>query len=452
VPPSLSEVGDVLASWPTGLSLPWGVGFTGDVWLSDPVDLLNVQFTPAGDRLGEHSVPVNGDWGGDLAYDAGRGWLWQVNVGGDNGLYAIDPVDGSVQDVITGSPWDAISQRGVAYDQASDTFYVGGWNEGIVYHVAGPSWPTPGEVIDQCTPPDPNISGLAWNPAFGLLWETTNSESDTIYLLDPASCDALGAIAHPDPSGFTGAGIEIDGIGNLWTVSQNDGMAYLVESGLPNFSDVPWLAVEPTAGTVAPDASTELTVSVDTAGLEPGTYRAQVVVTTNDPDHGAIAVPVELVVPAYQQGVNVGGAAYTTLDGVPYAADRFYRPGLYGYVGGSGRGTRAPIEGTDDDPLYQKARAAMRAYRFDVHEGTYRVDLRFAEIVLRRFGARVFSVAIEGEPVLTNFDIASAADGPNKAIDRTFTVEVTDGTLDITFTAQRGDNPMVNAILVTQVP
>ena len=39
--PSLApwSEGDVLASWPAvGLDLPWGVGYTGDVWLSDPID------------------------------------------------------------------------------------------------------------------------------------------------------------------------------------------------------------------------------------------------------------------------------------------------------------------------------------------------------------------------------------------------------------------------------
>ena len=47
VPPSISAVGDVLASWPTvGLDIPWGVGFDGTVWLSDPPDMKNTSSPP----------------------------------------------------------------------------------------------------------------------------------------------------------------------------------------------------------------------------------------------------------------------------------------------------------------------------------------------------------------------------------------------------------------------
>jgi hypothetical protein len=38
------------------------------------------------------------------------------------------------------------------------------------------------------------------------------------------------------------------------------------------------------------------------------------------------------------------------------------------------------------------------------------------------------------------------------AIDKSFVAEVTDGVLDIGFLAQRGDKPIVNGILVTEMP
>ncbi|HEX7196705.1 MAG TPA: malectin domain-containing carbohydrate-binding protein, partial [Candidatus Limnocylindria bacterium] len=455
--------GDVLASWNTGLNMAWGVGFTGNLWLSDVFangDLcgfsgacttheFQVDGTPTGNSF---EAPWVDAFHADMAYDAGRGWLWQVHVGGENGIYAIDPADGSVQDILTGSPWSDISQRGLAYDPATDTFYVGGWNEGIVYHVAGPSWATPGETLDSCATADPTISGLAWNPAFSLLWVATNSESDTIYLVDPATCESLQALSHPEP-GFNGGGLEIDTVGNLWMVSQISSSAFLVESGLPNFSDAPWLTVAPETGTVAVDDSTELSVTVDATGLEPGVYRAQVVVQTNDPDNGTFVVPVMLVVPAYQQGINAGGSAHETADGTAYDADRGYGSGGYGYVGVSQtRRSAKAISGTDEDPLYRSLRQGMTAYRFDVPvEGTYRVDLGFAEITGNRAGARLFNVLIEGEVVLTNFDVFAQA-GANAALDRSFDVLVTDGTLDVGFVAQRGDKPMVSALLVTHRP
>jgi len=101
-----------------------------------------------------------------------------------------------------------------------------------------------------------------------------------------------------------------DALGNLWTVGQNSGNAYLIESGLPTFSDVSWLSVSPTDGTVAKDGNQPLAVTVDTTGLSSGVYHAIAVIQTNDPDHANIQVPVTLVVPAYQQGINPGGGSY----------------------------------------------------------------------------------------------------------------------------------------------
>ena len=465
IPPAILADGDVLASWPAvGLDLPWGVGYTGHVWLSDPIDngdlcsfggvCTDTEFNTAGTPTGASFETSFGDWPADMAYDAGRGLLWQVSVGGDNGIYGIDPSDGSVAQVITGSPWTNTSQRGLAYDGAADVFYIGGWNEGIVYRVAGPSWPTPGETLNQCNPADPNISGLAWNSSFSLLWAATNSDTDTIFLLDPATCDTLRALPHPDGGGFGGAGLETDVVGNLWTVGQNSGNAYLIESGLPNFSDVPWLSVDPTSGTVDPDASQALTVTVDTTGLASGVYHAVVVIQTNDPDNSNMQVPVTLVVPAYQQGLDAGvGSFVDPVTGNFYAADRAYSVGGFGYVGPSSiRATKHEIEGTDNDPLYADLRTGMSAYRFTVPNGIYVITLSFCELQLDRAGARVFGVSIEGTPVLSDFDVWAAAGGRYVALDRTFVVEVTDGILDISFAAQRGDSPIVNAIFVTEMP
>jgi hypothetical protein len=262
----------------------------------------------------------------------------------------------------------------------------------------------------------------------------------------------LEAIGHPEP-GFNGAGIEIDTTGNLWTVSQNGGTAYLLESGLPNFSDAAWLTVTPGEGTVEVDASAELTVAVDATGLDPGVYRAQAVVLTNDPDHANFIVPVMLVVPAYQQGIDAGGPGHETADGVAYGPDRAYGAGAYGYVGSSStRSTKSAIAGTTEDPLYRTMRQGMTAYRFDVPvAGTYRVDLHFAEIAAKKAGARVFTVFVEDTPVFVNLDVYAEA-GANTAFDGSFDVEVTDGRLDVEFSGQRGDKPFVSAILVTHRP
>jgi len=73
-------------------------------------------------------------------------------------------------------------------------------------------------------------------------------------------------------------------------------------------------------------------------------------------------------------------------------------------------------------------------------------------IDLRLFRVRVFSVSLEGSAVISNLDVFAAAGGQRLAYDRSLTVEVTDGVLDVGFLAQRGDQPIVNAILVTELP
>ncbi len=462
--PAARAVGDVLASWPTGLENPWGVGFGGNVWLGnasnggtlcgDAPPCTDTEFGVDGSPTGRSfEAPWASAFNADIAWDPTHHLLWQVNVGGDNGIYGLDPSDGSVQHVITGTPWSNTSQRGLAYDPASDTFYIGGWNEGIVYRVSGLDSPVPGTTLGQCATDDPNISGLAWNASFGKLWVATNSDTDTIYLVDPLTCATEDAIGHPEGGGFNGAGLDMDAAGNLWTVGQTSGTAYLVDSGLPNFSDAAWLTVSPTSGTVDPDGSTALDVAVDATGLDPGVYRAIIVVQTNDPDTATSQIPVTLIVPAYEQGINVGGKAYTTPDGDVYAADRSYHGGPFGYVGaGSRRSTSHSIAGTTDDPLYRDQRLGMKSYQFDVPNGHYRVDLRFAELVERKKGARIFNVTIEGDPVIPYIDVVAEAPGRYVALDRSFEVDVSDGQLNIDFGAHIGDKAFVNAILVTELP
>ena len=203
-----------------------------------------MEFTPDGDRTGEFDTPWVGDWAADLAWDAGRGLLWHVNVGGDNAIYGVDPTDGSVVETVTGPGWTDISQRGLAYDQATDTFYIGGWNEGIVYHVAGPVVARARRDARLVQPRRSQHLRARVEPR---LPQALGGHELRVrrHLADrPRHLRDGGRVPHPDP-GFNGAGLELDAVGNLWTVSQGSQTAYLIESGLPTFSDVPWLDVTP---------------------------------------------------------------------------------------------------------------------------------------------------------------------------------------------------------------
>ncbi len=87
-----------------------------------------------------------------------------------------------------------------------------------------------------------------------------------------------------------------------WLVGQ-DG-AVILENSVPYavsfepFSDVPWVSVMPAAGQVASDATQALEVTVDATGLTSGTYRAEVVVRTNDPLNRILKATVTMVVGA----------------------------------------------------------------------------------------------------------------------------------------------------------
>jgi hypothetical protein len=341
------------------------------VWLSDVLDNnTNTAFTTEGTPMGvSWPAPWAGAWPGDMAYDAGRDLMCQVNVGGDNGIYCWDPTDGSVVASITGPfPWTGISQRGLAYRPDDDSFYIGGWNEGILYHVKGLSWDVPGEVIGQCSPPDGDISGLAWNPAYGIIWEATNSPTDTIYQLDPEGCDVLDTLAHPDP-GFGGAGLSMDELGNLWMIDQEPNTVYLIDSGVPSFIDVPWLSADPASGSVPVGGEQPIQVTVDTTDLETGVYHATLFLVTNSGRQPVLTIPVEVIVPAYAMAVNAGGDDYTDLAGDLWYADQPYTEGDWGYLGRRARPhhSRFEIGGTEDDPLYQYLRQepAELDYLFD---------------------------------------------------------------------------------------
>jgi subtilisin family serine protease len=57
-----------------------------------------------------------------------------------------------------------------------------------------------------------------------------------------------------------------------------------------------WLSFDPAAGTVPPGGQIDVTVGFDATGLEAGDHEAALVIDSDDPDQGAVAVPVLLQV------------------------------------------------------------------------------------------------------------------------------------------------------------
>jgi hypothetical protein len=79
-------------------------------------------------------------------------------------------------------------------------------------------------------------------------------------------------------------------------------------------SDVPWLSVSPESGSTAAGGSSEVTVSFDSTGLDPGVFEALLCVASNDPVRPLVQVPVSLTV------VEDGGICDQTIIGVHVGA------------------------------------------------------------------------------------------------------------------------------------
>jgi hypothetical protein len=457
-----TAAGNVIRSFiPAGLQLAWGVGFTGALWVSDSRANYNTEFSTDGKITGRKWATLwTGGWGADMAVMPEDGRVCQVAVGGDRGIHCWDPASGEVTGSISGVfPWTAATQRGLAYRADDDSFYIGGWNDEIIYHVKGLSHPDRGKVLGQCKPADGAISGLAWNGAMGVLWAATNSPSDSIYELNPEDCTVLSVLAHPAPGGHQGSGLEMDENGDLWMAAQNPNQLFLIESGVPAFNDVAWLGVEPGKGSLAPGEKQTLTVSIDTTGLAAGTYLASIFLVSNSARQGRLRIPVSVLVTDYRQGVNAGGGSYEDRLGDTWSADRQYSQASkpesgWGYLQSSTtRSTSHSITGTDEAKPYQSLREDPYAYRFDgVPSGIYQLELRFAEIDDLGPGKRVFDVVFENTLLLPAYDIAYEV-GRFAAAPKTFFLEVTDGRADLRLIPGAGSGkPIINALRLTRRP
>jgi glucose/arabinose dehydrogenase/PKD repeat protein len=152
--------------------------------------------------------------------------------------------------------------------------------------------------------------------------------------------------------------------------------------------------------------------------------------------------------------INTGGPAVTT-SGATWDADQYFSGGT-SFTNNS----IADIAGTTDDELYKSehtsgANLGSFSYAIPVPaSATYTVKLHFAEIWWGAAGGdpggvgkRVFSVNLEGGATeLANYDIYAEA-GATKAVVKSYDMAVSDGTLNIAFTAST-DRPTIEAIEV----
>ena len=148
-----------------------------------------------------------------------------------------------------------------------------------------------------------------------------------------------------------------------------------------------------------------------------------------------------------------GKTPYTDRCGNVWAADQHF-------AGGEPVSTTEKIEDAspmpEDQPLYQNGRAGKDFwYSIPVPTGLYAVRLKFAEPKHPWMFERSIDLDINGQRVLTDFDIVQAAKGSRRAVERSFrnVVPGADGNIVLRFTAGWNprtppDDAMVQAIEV----
>ncbi len=149
--------------------------------------------------------------------------------------------------------------------------------------------------------------------------------------------------------------------------------------------------------------------------------------------------------------VNSAGPDFTgyyrdTYEADNYVSGGFPAPAVTGDVGN-----------TMNHQLYHDSRQGGDfMYSFPTGNGTFRVTLHFNEpyygnLVPGGTGSRKFKVNIEGVRKLTEYDIFAKAGGAMKAIQETFTVQVSDSILNIHFVRGSKGYALVSAIQVSTI-
>jgi hypothetical protein len=150
--------------------------------------------------------------------------------------------------------------------------------------------------------------------------------------------------------------------------------------------------------------------------------------------------------------INCGATSeYVDRSNVKWLPDQLLEPGkTWGALGG-GTVTREKALPIHDDvapELYRTERCGVRAYEFQLPNGTYTVRLHFAETHANNFqpGKRVFDIALVPGPALKEFDpIKEAGAFASPAVMEFAGLTVADGKLRIQFT------PKVEAVAINAI-
>ena len=205
--------------------------------------------------------------------------------------------------------------------------------------------------------------------------------------------------------------------------------------------------------TLQPGQVDQLLVDVNFTPGSSGLNHADLIIQSDDPASPVIISLNGTGNPASGiviHRVNAGGPDYTDSLGQLWQSDSGF------YNTGNDYTTTDAIGGTSDPTLYQSERwdnspAPEMTYNFTVDPGQYKVRLHFADIYngTAFVGGRVFDVLIEGQELLSDFDIF-AETGFLSATTKELVTDVADTAVTIDFIHQV-ENPKISAIEIVTI-
>jgi len=303
---------------------------------------------------------------------------------------------------------------------------------------------------------------------------TTNYDyQDNMYLISnirPDSIPASFSEMKPTPSDVdfgehilqtdTSFQLKLTNLGRVYNDTTSDPAIKISSIMITGEDSSEFSASKPVNATVNAQDSTTLTVHF--APKTQGLKIADLLIYYNNslsplrvPLYGIARSSDTMVVVNYR--INSGDSTPVTINGKTWAADTQYS---FNNIQPYENPQVHEIAGTDEDTLYLKEQSSNGErrpfnYQLPLDSGDYVVRLHFAEIywgapgsgINGGVGSRIMNIALENQNRLVNFDVTSEAGGGATALIKNIPVTVSDGKLNIDFSANI-NRPMVVALEV----